>query len=111
MSLAFTSQTLPTGRDSMSPDSISAIVGAASADSISPIAKIDRIKTPLFVIHGKNDPRVPYTEAEQVVEALRQRKAVVEYKLFDDEGHGISKLKNRLELYPLVADFLDKYMK
>ena len=79
--------------------------------SISPIAKVDRIKTPLFVIHGKNDPRVPYTEAEQVVEALRKRGAIVEYKLFDDEGHGISKLKNRLELYPLVADFLDKYMK
>lgn len=78
---------------------------------ISPIAKIDKIKTPLFVIHGKNDPRVPYTEAEQIVEALRKRKAIVEYKLFDDEGHGISKLKNRLELYPLVADFLDKYMK
>lgn len=77
---------------------------------ISPIKKIDRIKTPLFVIHGKNDPRVPYTEAEQVVKALRDRKAVVEYKLYDDEGHGISKLKNRLELYPLVADFLGKYL-
>lgn len=79
--------------------------------SISPIAKVDKIKTPLFVIHGKNDPRVPYTEAEQVVQALRIRGAVVEYKLFDDEGHGISKLKNRLVLYPLVANFLDKYMK
>lgn len=79
--------------------------------SISPMAKIDKIKTPLFVIHGKNDPRVPYTEAEQVVKALKDRNATVEYKLFDDEGHGISKLKNRLELYPLVADFLDKYMK
>lgn len=79
--------------------------------SISPIAKVDKIKTPLFVIHGRNDPRVPYTEAEQVVKALKDRGAIVEYKLFDDEGHGISKLKNRLELYPLVADFLDKYMK
>ncbi len=78
--------------------------------SISPIAKIDRIKAPLFVIHGKNDPRVPYTEAEQVVKALRDRNAPVEYKLFDDEGHGISKLKNRLELYPLVADFLDRHL-
>jgi dipeptidyl aminopeptidase/acylaminoacyl peptidase len=79
--------------------------------SISPIAKVDRIKTPLFVIAGKNDPRVPYTEAEQMVGALRKRGAVVEYKLYDDEGHGVAKLKNRLELYPLVADFLDKYMK
>ena len=78
--------------------------------AISPIKKIDRIKAPLFVIHGKNDPRVPYTEAEQVVKALRDRGAVVEYKLFDDEGHGISKLKNRLELFPLVADFLDRNM-
>jgi dipeptidyl aminopeptidase/acylaminoacyl peptidase len=78
---------------------------------ISPMAKVDRIKTPLFVIHGKNDPRVPYTEAEQVVAALKKRGATVEYKLFDDEGHGVSKLKNRLELYPLVADFLDRYMK
>jgi dipeptidyl aminopeptidase/acylaminoacyl peptidase len=73
--------------------------------------KVDRIKTPLFVIHGKNDPRVPYTEAEQIVKVLKDKGAIVEYKLYDDEGHGISKLKNRLELYPLVADFLDKYMK
>ena len=79
--------------------------------SVSPIAKVDRIKAPLFVIQGKNDPRVPYTEAEQIVAALRKRNAVVEYKLYDDEGHGVSKLKNRLELYPLVADFLDRYMK
>jgi len=79
--------------------------------SISPIAKVDRIRCPLFVIAGKNDPRVPYTEAEQIVGALRKRGASVEYKLYDDEGHGVSKLKNRLELYPLVADFLDKNMK
>lgn len=78
---------------------------------ISPIRKIDRIKTPLFVISGRNDPRVPYTEGEQMVDALRKRGALVQYKLYDDEGHGISKLKNRLDLYPLVADFLDKYMK
>jgi dipeptidyl aminopeptidase/acylaminoacyl peptidase len=79
--------------------------------SISPLTKVDKIKTPLFVIAGKNDPRVPYTEAEQIVGALRKRGAIIEYKLYDDEGHGVAKLKNRLDLYPLVADFLDKYMK
>ncbi len=79
--------------------------------SISPITKIDRIKCPLFVIAGKNDPRVPWTEGEQIVNALKKRGAIVQWKLYDDEGHGVSKLKNRLELYPLVADFLDKYMK
>jgi dipeptidyl aminopeptidase/acylaminoacyl peptidase len=79
--------------------------------SISPLAKVERIKTPLMVIQGKNDPRVPYTEAEQIVKALQSRGAPVEYKLFDDEGHGINKLSNRLIVYPLMADFLDRYMK
>ena len=79
--------------------------------SISPVAKVDRIKAPLFVIAGKNDPRVPYTEAEQIVAAIKKRSGIVQYKLYDDEGHGIAKLKNRLDLYPQVADFLDKYMK
>lgn len=79
--------------------------------SISPLYRVDRIRAPLFVIQGKNDPRVPYTEAEQIVTALRQRNAPVEYKLFDDEGHGIAKLSNRLIVYPMVADFLDRYMK
>lgn len=79
--------------------------------SISPLYKADRIKCPLFVIQGKNDPRVPYTEAEQIVAAVKKRGGIVQYKIYNDEGHGISKLKNRLELYPLVADFLDLYMK
>nr|MBA3439107.1 S9 family peptidase [Pyrinomonadaceae bacterium] len=79
--------------------------------SISPLNKVDRIRAPLMVIHGKNDPRVPYTEAEQIVKALRDRNAPVEYMLFDDEGHGIAKLANRLTVYPKVADFLDRYMK
>jgi dipeptidyl aminopeptidase/acylaminoacyl peptidase len=79
--------------------------------SISPIAKIDRVKCPLFVIAGRNDPRVPWTEGQQMVDALRKRGAAVEWKVYDDEGQGVSKLKNRLDLYPRVADFLDKYMK
>ncbi|MGH7783125.1 MAG: alpha/beta hydrolase family protein, partial [Candidatus Binatia bacterium] len=79
--------------------------------SISPINKIDRIKCPLFVIAGKNDPRVPWTEGQQMVDALKKRGSIVEWKLYDDEGHGVAKLKNRQDLYPRVADFLDKYMK
>jgi len=79
--------------------------------SISPMSRVDKIKAPLFVIAGRNDPRVPWTEGEQIVNALKKRGAPVEWKVFDDEGHGVAKLKNRLELYPLVADFLDKYMK
>jgi dipeptidyl aminopeptidase/acylaminoacyl peptidase len=52
-----------------------------------------------------------YAEAEQIIKIKGKPNLTVEYKLFDDEGHGNSKLKNRLELYPLVADFLDKYIK
>lgn len=79
--------------------------------SISPLSRVARIKTPLMIIAGKNDPRVPYTEAEQMVKALRERNAIIEYKLFEDEGHGVAKLSNRLVVYPLMADFLDRYMK
>ncbi|HEX8142148.1 MAG TPA: S9 family peptidase [Pyrinomonadaceae bacterium] len=79
--------------------------------AISPLSKVARIRTPLMVIQGKNDPRVPYTEAEQIVKALRERGAPVEYKLFDDEGHGINKLSNRLIVYPLMVDFLDRHMR
>ncbi len=79
--------------------------------AVSPIHKVERIRVPLMVVHGKNDPRVPYTEAEQIVKVLHDRNAPVEYILFDDEGHGVDKLANRLVLYPKIADFLDQHMK
>ncbi|HEX8131220.1 MAG TPA: S9 family peptidase [Pyrinomonadaceae bacterium] len=79
--------------------------------SVSPIYKVGRIKAPLLVFQGKNDPRVPYTESEQIVKALRDRNAPVEYTLFDDEGHGFVKLNNRLIVYPKIVDFLERYMK
>lgn len=79
--------------------------------SVSPIYKVDRIKAPLLVFQGKNDPRVPYTESEQIVKALRDRNAPVEYTLFEDEGHGFVKLNNRLIVYPKIVDFLERHMK
>jgi dipeptidyl aminopeptidase/acylaminoacyl peptidase len=79
--------------------------------SVSPIYKVNRIKAPLLVFQGKNDPRVPYTESEQIVQALRARNAPVEYTLFDDEGHGFVKLNNRLVVYPKIVDFLERHMK
>ncbi len=64
----------------------------------------------LFV-HGSNDPRVPIEEAEQIVAALKERKVPVEYLRYEDEGHGLAKLKNRLDAYPKMVAFLDKYVK
>ena len=79
-------------------------------ESISPIHKAEKIMSPLMVIHGKNDPRVPVGEAEQIVERVRERGGAVEYLLYEDEGHGLAKLKNRLDAYPKIAAFLDEHL-
>jgi len=78
---------------------------------ISPIHQVDRIRAPLFVVHGANDPRVPVGEAEQIVSALRLSKVPVEYLRFEDEGHGLAKRANRLVAYPAIARFLDQYVR
>jgi dipeptidyl aminopeptidase/acylaminoacyl peptidase len=82
----------------------------AFLESISPIRKVDLIQTPLMVIHGANDPRVPVGEAEQSGEALRRRDHPVEYLRYEDEGHGIVRLPNRLDCYPRVAAFLERHL-
>ena len=78
---------------------------------ISPLNRVDRIQAPLMVIQGSNDPRVPQNEADQMVGAIKARGGNVEYQLYQDEGHGLEKLKNKIDCYPKVADFLDRYVK
>ena len=79
-------------------------------ESVSPIHKLDRIEAPLFVIHGANDPRVPVGEARQVAEEAREQGVPVESLVFEDEGHGIAKLDNRIEAYTQVIEFLDQHV-
>lgn len=79
-------------------------------ESIAPINRVDQIDVPLMVIHGANDPRVPVGEAEQLVAALEARAVPVEFLVFDDEGHGLAKHKNKLVAYPAIVDFLAKYL-
>lgn len=79
-------------------------------ESISPIRYVDRITAPLLVIHGANDPRVPVDEAEQIVASLRERDRPVEYLRFDDEGHGLVKLHNRIRAAEATAAFLDTHL-
>ncbi len=62
---------------------------------ISPTTNANKITKPLFVVQGLNDPRVPYTEAEQIVEAVRNNETEVWYLLAKDEGHGFRKKSNR----------------
>ena len=63
-------------------------------DRISPLKNAGKIKTPLFVAQGRNDPRVPYTEAEQIVKAVRANGEPVWFLMFNDEGHGFRKKAN-----------------
>ncbi|MCU4719360.1 S9 family peptidase [Halapricum hydrolyticum] len=79
-------------------------------ESISPTNRADRIEAPLFVIHGANDPRVPVGEAERIVEAARGNDVPVELRIYEDEGHGLSKRENRIDAYTDVVAFLDEHV-
>ena len=79
--------------------------------NVSPIAKVGDIKAPLMVIHGANDPRVPVTEADMIVENVKSRGIEVSYLRYEDEGHGLAKRKNQLDCYPQVVAFLKKHLR
>jgi dipeptidyl aminopeptidase/acylaminoacyl peptidase len=64
-------------------------------ERVSPITSVKKIKQPLFVEQGKNDPRVPVTESEQMVKAIRENGGKVWYLMARDEGHGFAKKKNQ----------------
>ena len=76
----------------------------------SPLTHADRIRAPLFVIHGANDPRVPLGEAEQIQRSLTERGIRCELLVYEDEGHGLKKLKNKLDAYPRAVEFLDEVL-
>ena len=78
---------------------------AALLKDLSPLGKLDLIKTPLMVQHGANDTNVPVVEAEQIVENLKRRNVPVEYILFPDEGHGFRKEKNRITSTVKMVEF------
>jgi dipeptidyl aminopeptidase/acylaminoacyl peptidase len=79
--------------------------------SASPLRRVDEIRAPLFVIHGANDPRVPLSEAEQLVASLRRRDVPCELLVYADEGHGLARLANRLDAYPRAVAFLDEVLR
>jgi dipeptidyl aminopeptidase/acylaminoacyl peptidase len=79
-------------------------------ESISPIGHADRIRAPLLVIHGRNDPRVPFGEAEQIVGTLSSLGRTVELIVFDDEGHGVVRRPNRLVAWARAAEFFERHL-
>jgi dipeptidyl aminopeptidase/acylaminoacyl peptidase len=76
----------------------------------SPINFVDRIKAPLYLLAGGNDPRCPKEEAQQVVDAVKKRGGVVEYKVYENEGHGFAKVENQIDAYKRVAEFLKAHV-
>jgi dipeptidyl aminopeptidase/acylaminoacyl peptidase len=79
--------------------------------AISPLFHADKITKPLMVLQGKNDPRVILPESDEVVAAVKKKGGVVEYVLFDNEGHGFTKKANEIRGYKAILVFLDKYLK
>jgi dipeptidyl aminopeptidase/acylaminoacyl peptidase len=72
----------------------------------SPINYIDQIKAPLLLLAGGHDPRCPKSETQQVVDAVKKRGGTVEYKIYENEGHGFARVENQIDAYKRVADFL-----
>jgi len=71
---------------------------------ISPINNAQKIRAPLYIVHGRNDPRVPYTEAEQIVAVAKSNNVPVWYLLADNEGHGFAKKANAdFHFYAMIA--------
>ncbi len=78
--------------------------------SRSPVTYADQITTPLFVIQGANDPRVPKGESDQIVERLRARGVDVRYDVYEDEGHGFTKRENVLKEQRDTVEFFEGYL-
>jgi dipeptidyl aminopeptidase/acylaminoacyl peptidase len=72
----------------------------------SPINFIDQIKAPLLLLAGGHDPRCPKSETQQVVDAIKKRGGTVDYKIYENEGHGFARVENQIDAYQRVADFL-----
>jgi dipeptidyl aminopeptidase/acylaminoacyl peptidase len=73
----------------------------------SPITHVDRIRAPLFIQHGANDPRVPLEETEQISKVLTEKGIRCELLVHEDEGHAIGKLDNRVETFERAVAFLE----
>jgi len=91
------------------------MVGDPVKDSLlmreaSPVYHVDRIKAPLFIAQGANDPRVNKAESDQMVDALKTRGVEVEYMVKDNEGHGFYNEENQFDFYRSMEKFLNTHL-
>jgi dipeptidyl aminopeptidase/acylaminoacyl peptidase len=76
----------------------------------SPLGLVDRIRKPLLIGQGANDPRVKQSEADQIVQAMQKHKIPVTYVLYPDEGHGFARPENQLSFYAVTEAFLAQHL-
>ena len=87
------------------------MVGDVEKDSemlreVSPVFHVDKIKAPLFIAQGANDPRVNVDESDQMVKAMKEKGIEVEYLVKDNEGHGFRNEENKFDFYRAMEKFL-----
>ena len=85
--------------------------GRAQLERQSPLRAVSKMKIPMVIMHGANDPNVPRAESEQMVSALRARHLPVEYLVFDDEGHGFAKPLNNIVAWAVAERFLAQHVR
>lgn len=96
----------PAGREYTLASMEAPATNKALYDERSPINQVDRIKSALLVIATSNDPRYPSEESQQLVDAMKKRGATLQFKLYDKEGHGLSRVEDQIDAYQRVSDFL-----
>ncbi|HLR03049.1 MAG TPA: S9 family peptidase [Virgibacillus sp.] len=79
-------------------------------EEIAPLNHSEKIRAPLLVFHGRNDSRVPVTEAEQLVADMKNRQQTVDLTIFEDEGHQTEKHENHMTMHTKTAHFFEKYL-
>ena len=77
-------------------------------ERLSPWSRLDAIRAPLFIEHGRNDPRVPVSESEAIHAELVRRGVRCELVIYEDEGHMVEKLGNRVDVFERATAFLDE---
>ncbi|MEO7651926.1 MAG: S9 family peptidase, partial [Bryobacteraceae bacterium] len=87
------------------------VANRALYEDRSPIFFIERLRAPLLVLAGGNDPRCPREESDQIAEEIRKRGGVVEYKFYEDEGHGFARIENAIDSFERTVDFLNRHMR
>jgi dipeptidyl aminopeptidase/acylaminoacyl peptidase len=98
-------------RDSLYTEMGDPATDKARLQAISPLFHADKIKKPLLVVQGKNDPRVLKIESDEIVAAVKKNGVPVEYLVFDDEGHGFTKQKNTIAAQEAYLKFLDTHLR